>query len=59
MHLFQRSLFACFALLLLAACERAPYLGVVWNRKLGDTADFARADGEGVADTRLVAGIRF
>jgi copper resistance protein B len=27
--------------------EFAPYLGVVWNSKFGDTADFARAaDGE-------------
>jgi copper resistance protein B len=39
--------------------EFAPYLGVVWSRKLGDTADFARAEGEGVEDTRLVGGIRF
>jgi len=38
--------------------EFAPYLGVVWSRKLGDSADFARADGERVEDTRLVAGIR-
>lgn len=39
--------------------EFAPYLGVVWSRKFGNTADFARADGERVEDTRLVAGIRF
>lgn len=39
--------------------EFAPYLGVVWSRKFGDTADFARAEGERIEDTRLVAGIRF
>jgi copper resistance protein B len=39
--------------------EFAPYLGVVWSRKFGGTADFARAEGERVEDTRLVAGIRF
>jgi len=38
--------------------EFAPYLGVVWSRKFGDSADFTRADGERVEDTRLVAGIR-
>jgi copper resistance protein B len=38
--------------------EFAPYLGVVWSRKFGDTADFARAEGERVEDTRLVAGVR-
>lgn len=38
--------------------EFAPYLGVVWNRKFGDSADFARTDGERIEDTRLVAGIR-
>lgn len=38
--------------------EFAPYLGVVWNQKFGDSADFARTDGERIEDTRLVAGIR-
>ncbi len=38
--------------------ELAPYLGVVWQRRFGDTADFARAAGDGDRDTRLVAGIR-
>lgn len=38
--------------------EFAPYLGVVWSRKFGDSADFSRADGERVEDTRLVAGVR-
>ena len=38
--------------------EFAPYVGVVWGRKFGDTARFARADGHGVEDTRVVAGLR-
>jgi len=38
--------------------EFAPYVGVVWSRKIGDTADFARASGEDVEDTRAVVGLR-
>lgn len=38
--------------------EFAPYLGVVWSRKFGNTADFARVEGERVEDTRLVVGVR-
>jgi copper resistance protein B len=38
--------------------EFAPYVGVVWTRKVGSTADFARADGEEVEDTRAVMGLR-
>jgi len=38
--------------------EFAPYLGVVWNSKFGDTADFARAVGGEIRATRFVAGIR-
>lgn len=38
--------------------EFAPYVGVVWTRKFGDTARFARAGGEGAEDTRVVAGLR-
>jgi copper resistance protein B len=38
--------------------EFAPYVGVVWTRKVGDTADFARAEGEDVGDTRFVVGLR-
>jgi copper resistance protein B len=38
--------------------EFAPYVGVVWNSKFGDTADFARAEGEEIRATRFVAGIR-
>jgi copper resistance protein B len=38
--------------------EFAPYVGVNWSRKLGDTADYARAAGEDAEDTRLVVGLR-
>jgi copper resistance protein B len=38
--------------------EFAPYVGVVWSRKVGDTADFARAKGEDVEDVRAVVGLR-
>lgn len=36
----------------------APYVGVVWSRKFGNTADLARAAGEDTQDTQLVAGFR-
>jgi copper resistance protein B len=39
--------------------EVAPYVGVAWERKLGDTADFARAAGEDRGDVSLVLGARF
>lgn len=39
--------------------EFAPYVGIEWGRKFGGTADIARADGEEVKNTRLVAGLRF
>lgn len=38
--------------------EFAPYVGVNWSRKLGDTADFARAAGDDPDDTRVVFGLR-
>lgn len=38
--------------------EFAPYVGVFHERSVGDTADFARAAGEDVRDTRFVAGVR-
>ncbi|MFZ0613773.1 MAG: copper resistance protein B [Desulfobacterales bacterium] len=37
----------------------APYIGVSWSRKLGNTADMAEADGENISVTSFVAGIRF
>ncbi|KGQ19425.1 Copper resistance protein B [Lysobacter dokdonensis DS-58] len=36
----------------------APYVGVVYERAHGATADFRRAAGEGASDTRVVFGIR-
>jgi copper resistance protein B len=38
--------------------EFAPYLGVSWQRKVGDTARFARRDGERASSTSLVLGMR-
>ena len=38
--------------------EFAPYVGIVWTRRFGDAADFARAAGHDAADTQLVAGVR-
>ncbi|SMD08288.1 copper resistance protein B [Novosphingobium sp. B1] len=37
----------------------APYIGVSYYRKLGDTASYARARGEDVHATSFVAGVRF
>lgn len=36
----------------------APYVGVVWNRRFGGTADQARASGEPVTERQWVAGVR-
>jgi copper resistance protein B len=36
----------------------APYVGVVYERAFGDTADHRRAEGESARDTRFVAGVR-
>lgn len=41
------------------AREFAPYVGVNWERKLGDTARFARAGGDPASATSLVMGVRF
>jgi len=38
--------------------EVAPYIGLSWTRQLGDTEDLARANGEGVNDITVVAGVR-
>ncbi len=40
------------------AREFAPYVGVSWDRKLGDTAEFARIAGEDPSSASLVLGIR-
>ncbi|MEQ9347260.1 MAG: copper resistance protein B [Thalassospira sp.] len=36
----------------------SPYIGVAYERKLGDTADFSRNDGEDYEATFVVAGVR-
>jgi copper resistance protein B len=38
--------------------EFAPYIGINWTKKYGDTADYAEADGKDTSDTHFVAGIR-
>ncbi|MEY2759865.1 MAG: hypothetical protein RIR33_3643 [Pseudomonadota bacterium] len=38
--------------------EIAPYIGVTWERKFGDTADYARAEGESAETTSFVIGLR-
>lgn len=39
--------------------ELAPYVGFVWERKVGKTARFARSDGEYPSRPAFVAGVRF
>ncbi|MBY0511335.1 MAG: copper resistance protein B, partial [Rhodospirillaceae bacterium] len=38
--------------------EFAPYVGISYTRKIGNTADFARVAGEKVGGTSVVVGIR-
>ncbi len=38
--------------------EFAPYIGVSWTNKLGNTADIARSEGERTSDFAVVAGLR-
>ncbi|MEN2980498.1 copper resistance protein B [Tistrella bauzanensis] len=37
----------------------APYIGISWERKIGETADFARDEGEDIDNLSFVTGIRF
>jgi copper resistance protein B len=37
----------------------APYVGVNWERRLGEAADFARAEGEKIDTRSVVVGTRF
>ena len=37
----------------------APYVGVVWERAYGDSADFMQANGEDVERTQIIAGLHF
>lgn len=39
--------------------EFAPYVGVNWGKKYGNTATFANNEGEDVEDAQIVTGIRF
>lgn len=36
----------------------APYIGVVWERAYGGTADYRREQSRDIEDTRVVAGVR-
>ncbi len=36
----------------------APYIGIVWTRRLGATADFARDDQQAIFDRQWVVGVR-
>ncbi len=38
--------------------EFAPYIGVSWERSVGETADFVRAEGEDPSSVSFVAGLR-
>jgi copper resistance protein B len=38
--------------------EFAPYIGVSWSRKLGDTADLARDEGESIDILSFVIGVK-
>lgn len=38
--------------------EVAPYIGISWTRKLGNTADLRRQAGEHVSERQAVAGVR-
>jgi copper resistance protein B len=38
--------------------EFAPYIGLQWVRRFGQTADYVRADGERALDRQIVAGVR-
>ena len=38
--------------------EFAPYLGVSWHSRFGETADFAEAGGESTRGRRFVAGLQ-
>lgn len=38
--------------------EFAPYVGINWVRRIGITADYARADGQHAFDQQVVAGFR-
>ncbi|HSG46325.1 MAG TPA: copper resistance protein B, partial [Longimicrobiales bacterium] len=39
--------------------ELAPYVGISWTRRFGETADLARTAGVPVSDANFVAGLRW
>ena len=39
--------------------EFAPYLGVTWHSRFGETAEFAEAAGDSTGGRQFVAGLRF
>ena len=39
--------------------EFAPYIGVNWSRLYGQTADYAREEGDDIDDVQFVFGVRF
>ena len=39
--------------------EFAPYIGINWGKKYGNTVTFANSEGEDVEDSQVVAGVRF
>lgn len=41
------------------AREFAPYVGVSWGKRFGETANYARDEGESVDSLSFVAGVRF
>ena len=38
--------------------EFAPYLGVSWSQRFGETADLARSEGENIAELALLGGFQ-
>lgn len=36
----------------------APYIGLDWSRKLGNTADLVRSDGESTSETQFIVGVK-
>jgi copper resistance protein B len=37
----------------------APYIGLVWDRKFGASATYARRAGDSAVDHRVVGGVQF
>jgi copper resistance protein B len=40
-------------------CEFAPYVGINWGKKYGNTATFASSEDEDIEDLQVVTGVRF